>query len=41
MRREELRPCLQALLAERFQMKFHRATKQGPVLSLAVGKKRS
>lgn len=29
MTREQLRPCLQALLAERFQLTIHRETKQG------------
>jgi uncharacterized protein (TIGR03435 family) len=38
MSREELRPCLQALLEERFRLKFHRETKQGSVYSLLVGK---
>jgi uncharacterized protein (TIGR03435 family) len=38
MSREELRPCLQALLAERFRLKFHRETKEGAVLSLVVAK---
>jgi uncharacterized protein (TIGR03435 family) len=38
MTREEARPCLQALLAERFGLKFHRVTKEGPVLSLVVAK---
>jgi uncharacterized protein (TIGR03435 family) len=38
MTREELRPCLQALLAERFRLKFHRETKEGSVYSLVVGK---
>ncbi len=38
MSREELRPCLQALLAERFRLKFHRETKEGSVYSLVVGK---
>jgi uncharacterized protein (TIGR03435 family) len=38
MSREELRPCLQALLAERFRLKFHRETKQASVYSLLVGK---
>jgi uncharacterized protein (TIGR03435 family) len=38
MTREELRPCLQALLAERFRLKTHRITKQGSVYSLAIAK---
>src|SRR5262245_25554668 len=38
MSREQLRPCLQALLAERFLLKIHRETKQGAVFSLTVAK---
>jgi uncharacterized protein (TIGR03435 family) len=38
MSREELRPCLQVLLTERFQLRFHRETKEGSVYSLVVGK---
>ncbi len=38
MTREEMRPCLQALLAGRFQLKFHRETKEGSVYSLVVGR---
>jgi uncharacterized protein (TIGR03435 family) len=38
MSREEARPCLQALLAERFQLIIHRKTKQGAVFSLVVAK---
>jgi uncharacterized protein (TIGR03435 family) len=38
MSREEVRPCLQALLAERFRLKFHRETKQCAVLSLGIAK---
>lgn len=38
MTREELQPCLQALLADRFKLKFHRATKEGAVYSLVVAK---
>ncbi len=38
MSREEVRPCLQALLAERFGLRIHRGTKQGSVLSLVVAK---
>jgi uncharacterized protein (TIGR03435 family) len=38
MTREQVRPCLQALLAERFQLKIHRETKQGSLLSLVVSK---
>jgi uncharacterized protein (TIGR03435 family) len=38
MSQEELRPCLQALLTERFQLKFHRGMKQGSVYSLLVGR---
>jgi bla regulator protein BlaR1 len=38
MTREQLRPCLQALLAERFQLVVHRYTRQGDVLSLVAGK---
>jgi len=35
---EELRPYLQALLADRFKLKFHRETKEVSVYSLVVGK---
>jgi uncharacterized protein (TIGR03435 family) len=38
MSREELRPCLQSLLIERFRLKFHRETKDGSVYSLVIGK---
>jgi uncharacterized protein (TIGR03435 family) len=38
MSREELRPCLQALLAERCRLRTHRETKRGSVYSLAVAK---
>src|SRR5215470_17012911 len=38
MTREQLRPCLQALLAERFHLRIHRQVKQGSVLSLEVAK---
>src|SRR5947209_9043079 len=38
MSREEMRPCLQALLAERFRLTIHRETKQGSVYSLEVAK---
>jgi uncharacterized protein (TIGR03435 family) len=38
MSREEVRPCLQALLAERFRLKVHRETRQGSVFSLVVAK---
>jgi uncharacterized protein (TIGR03435 family) len=38
MTREQVRPCLQALLAERFQLTIHRETKQGAFISLAVAK---
>jgi uncharacterized protein (TIGR03435 family) len=41
MSREELRPCLQALLAERFRLKYHRETKQGAVFSLSLAKRGS
>ncbi len=36
MTREELRPCLQGLLAERFQLAIHREPKRGAVFSLAA-----
>lgn len=36
--REEVRPCLQALLAERFHLAIHREIKQGAVYSLTVAK---
>jgi uncharacterized protein (TIGR03435 family) len=35
---EELRPCLQALLADRFRLRFHRETKDGSVYSLMIAK---
>lgn len=35
---EELRPLLQSLLADRFQLKFHRETKEFQVYSLVVAK---
>jgi len=38
MTREELRPCLQALLAERFHLKTHRSTRNGSVYSLVVAR---
>ncbi len=38
MTREQLRPCLQALLTERFRLAIHRETKQGAFLSLTVAK---
>ena len=38
MTREQLRPCLKALLAERFQLMIHRYTRQGDVFSLEVAK---
>ena len=38
MSREEVRPCLQALLAERFQLTIHRQPKQGAVFSLGPAK---
>jgi uncharacterized protein (TIGR03435 family) len=38
MTREEARPCLQALLAERFHLAVHRQTKQGSVYSLVVAR---
>jgi uncharacterized protein (TIGR03435 family) len=36
---DEQRRMLQALLAERFRLKYHRETKEGPVYSLTRGKK--
>lgn len=39
MSREELRPCLQGLLAERFRLTIHHEIKEGSVLSLVVTKK--
>jgi uncharacterized protein (TIGR03435 family) len=36
--REQVRRMLQALLAERFQLAFHRETKEVPVYALVVGK---
>jgi len=38
MTREQLRPCLQAMLAERFGLKFHRERKEGSVYSLVLAK---
>jgi uncharacterized protein (TIGR03435 family) len=38
MTREELRPCLQALLTERFRLQWHKETKEGSVYSLTVAK---
>jgi len=38
MSREEVRPYLQALLADRFQLTVHRKPKEGAVLSLVVAK---
>jgi uncharacterized protein (TIGR03435 family) len=38
MTREELRPCLQALLTERFGLKWHKETKEGSVYSLTIAK---
>ena len=35
---EEVRPCLQALLAERFRLTIHRKSKQGAVFSLVTAK---
>jgi uncharacterized protein (TIGR03435 family) len=39
MSREEVQPCLQALLAERFKLTIHREPKQGAVFSLVVAAK--
>jgi uncharacterized protein (TIGR03435 family) len=36
--RDQVRQMLQSLLAERFQMKFHRETRELPIYSLLVGK---
>jgi len=36
--REQLRQMLQSLLADRFQLKIHRETKEMPVFALVVGK---
>jgi len=36
---DDQRQMLQTLLAERFQLKFHRSTKEGPVYVLARGEK--
>jgi uncharacterized protein (TIGR03435 family) len=35
---EQLRPLLQAMLADRFKLKFHREMKEFPTYSLVVGK---
>ena len=37
---EEVRQMLQTLLAERFQLKFHRETKEQPAYDLVVGNNR-
>ena len=37
---DQLRLMLQSLLADRFQLKFHRETKESPVYALVVGKDR-
>ena len=39
MSREELRPCLQELLADRFRLTIHREVKERPVLSLVAAKR--
>lgn len=36
--REQMRPKLQTLLADRFRLKLHRETREEPVYSLVVGK---
>ena len=36
---DEQREMLQSLLIDRFQLRFHRETRQGPVYLLALGKK--
>jgi uncharacterized protein (TIGR03435 family) len=36
--REQMRPKLQTLLADRFQLQLHRETREEPVYSLVVGK---
>jgi len=38
MTREQLRPCLQALLADRFHLSIHLETKQEAILSLVIAK---
>ena len=38
MTSEEVRPALQAMLADRFGLKFHRVTKQGQIFSLTIAK---
>lgn len=38
MTREEARPSLQALLAERFRLRIHQESKQGAIYSLVVAK---
>ncbi len=38
MSREQLQPCLQNMLAERFQLKTHRESKEGSVYSLVAAK---
>jgi uncharacterized protein (TIGR03435 family) len=35
---EQLKPLLQAMLVDRFQLKFHKETKEFPVYSLVIGK---
>jgi uncharacterized protein (TIGR03435 family) len=36
--REQMRPMLEALLAERFQLRVHRETREVPMFALVVGK---
>jgi uncharacterized protein (TIGR03435 family) len=38
MSRDEVKPYVQALLADRFRLKFHRETREGTVYSLTVAK---
>jgi uncharacterized protein (TIGR03435 family) len=38
MSREEVRPCLQALLAERFHLTIHRRAKEGSIYSMILAK---
>lgn len=38
MTTEEAGPALQAMLADRFELKFHRETKQGQIYSLTIAK---
>ena len=38
VRDQQMKEMLQALLAERFQLQFHRQTQEGPIYALLIGK---